>query len=292
MRRVFARRRGDVPSRRRDARRLGPHRLGPDRRPRRSDPDPADLQRDVRRGDARRARSAGCRCRRPAADATRHASRSGPTSSTRWPTRTTRSTSTGWRRRSPPPAAGDGDRRPAASLSARVRPGRRAGGAELEAAAWPDDDGWSFRLTERDGRQRTCSGPRLEPGRRPDRPTRRTDDADRAARRAGCSTGRARSAPTPTSRSRTAGSSTSGPGSTATRRSTSPGRTILPGFFDCHTHVCISNVDLWSDRPGAVLDPVLRGRRRTSARRSRSGSPRSATPAARTSGSGRRSSGG
>ena len=23
------------------------------------------------------------------------------------------------------------------------------------------------------------------------------------------------------------------------------GRTILPGLFDCHTHVCISNVDLW-----------------------------------------------
>ena len=24
------------------------------------------------------------------------------------------------------------------------------------------------------------------------------------------------------------------------------GRTILPGMFDCHTHVCISNVDLWA----------------------------------------------
>ena len=23
------------------------------------------------------------------------------------------------------------------------------------------------------------------------------------------------------------------------------GRTVLPGFFDCHTHVCISSVDLW-----------------------------------------------
>src|SRR4051794_9266253 len=29
------------------------------------------------------------------------------------------------------------------------------------------------------------------------------------------------------------------------------GRTVLPGFFDCHTHVCISNVDLW----GAVQQP-------------------------------------
>ena len=23
------------------------------------------------------------------------------------------------------------------------------------------------------------------------------------------------------------------------------GRTILPGLFDCHTHVCLSHVDLW-----------------------------------------------
>jgi len=29
------------------------------------------------------------------------------------------------------------------------------------------------------------------------------------------------------------------------------GRTILPGFFDCHTHVCFSNVDLW----GVVQEP-------------------------------------
>jgi imidazolonepropionase-like amidohydrolase len=29
------------------------------------------------------------------------------------------------------------------------------------------------------------------------------------------------------------------------------GRTILPGLFDCHTHVCISNVDLW----GVVQEP-------------------------------------
>jgi imidazolonepropionase-like amidohydrolase len=31
-------------------------------------------------------------------------------------------------------------------------------------------------------------------------------------------------------------------------------RTILPGMFDCHTHVCISNVDLW----GAVQQPFSR----------------------------------
>ena len=31
-------------------------------------------------------------------------------------------------------------------------------------------------------------------------------------------------------------------------------RTILPGMFDCHTHVCISNVDLW----GAVQRPFSR----------------------------------
>jgi imidazolonepropionase-like amidohydrolase len=31
-------------------------------------------------------------------------------------------------------------------------------------------------------------------------------------------------------------------------------RTILPGLFDCHTHVCISNVDLW----GAVQQPFSR----------------------------------
>ena len=43
----------------------------------------------------------------------------------------------------------------------------------------------------------------------------------------------------------------SGRASTATRRSTSPGRTILPGFFDCHIHVCFSNVDLW----GVVQEP-------------------------------------
>ena len=29
------------------------------------------------------------------------------------------------------------------------------------------------------------------------------------------------------------------------------GKTILPGLFDCHTHVCISNVDLW----GVVQEP-------------------------------------
>ena len=46
-----------------------------------------------------------------AADARRmrsgRASRSGRTSWTRWPTPTTRSISTGWRRRSPPPAAAE-----------------------------------------------------------------------------------------------------------------------------------------------------------------------------------------
>ena len=31
-------------------------------------------------------------------------------------------------------------------------------------------------------------------------------------------------------------------------------RTILPGLFDCHTHVCISNVDLW----GHVQQPFSR----------------------------------
>ena len=31
-------------------------------------------------------------------------------------------------------------------------------------------------------------------------------------------------------------------------------RTVLPGMFDCHTHVCISNVDLW----GAVQRPFSR----------------------------------
>ena len=29
------------------------------------------------------------------------------------------------------------------------------------------------------------------------------------------------------------------------------GKTILPGLFDCHTHVCFSNVDLW----GMVQEP-------------------------------------
>ena len=38
------------------------------------------------------------------------------------------------------------------------------------------------------------------------------------------------------------------------------------GLFDCHTHVCISNVDLWGVRPAAVLEPVLRGARRTSSK--------------------------
>jgi imidazolonepropionase-like amidohydrolase len=31
-------------------------------------------------------------------------------------------------------------------------------------------------------------------------------------------------------------------------------RTILPGLFDCHTHVCVSNVDLW----GSVQQPFSR----------------------------------
>jgi len=32
------------------------------------------------------------------------------------------------------------------------------------------------------------------------------------------------------------------------------GRTVLPGLFDCHTHVCLSNVDLW----GSVQQPFSR----------------------------------
>ena len=31
-------------------------------------------------------------------------------------------------------------------------------------------------------------------------------------------------------------------------------RTILPGLFDCHIHVCVSNVDLW----GSVQQPFSR----------------------------------
>ena len=50
-------------------------------------------------------------------------------------------------------------------------------------------------------------------------------------------------------------------------------RTILPGLFDCHAHVTISDVDLW----GAVQQPFSRQffeAAGTCRRRSRSGSPR------------------
>ena len=36
-----------------------------------------------------------------------------------------------------------------------------------------------------------------------------------------------------------------GPGLDADESVDASGRTVLPGFFDCHTHVCVSNVDLW-----------------------------------------------
>ena len=81
--------------------------------------------------------------------------------------------------------------------------------------------------------------------------SRRTDDADRAPRRAGVRRLGRGSRRRATSRSRTAGSSTSGRGLDGDQAVDVTGRTILPGFFDCHTHVCFSNVDLW----GVVQEP-------------------------------------
>ena len=62
------------------------------------------------------------------------------------------------------------------------------------------------------------------------------------------------------------------------------GRTILPGLFDCHVHVTVSDVDLWA----AVQQPFSRQfyeAGRNLGRRSGPGSRVSGTPAAPTSGS-------
>ena len=66
------------------------------------------------------------------------------------------------------------------------------------------------------------------------------------------------------------------------------GRTILPGLFDCHVHVTVSDIDLWTEvqRPFSYQ---FYEAAETSPRRSRRGSRRSATPAVPTSGSSRRS---
>ena len=53
------------------------------------------------------------------------------------------------------------------------------------------------------------------------------------------------------------------PGSTATRRSTAPAATVLPGLFDCHVHVMISGVDLLRHAADAVLATASTRRRRT-----------------------------
>ena len=62
------------------------------------------------------------------------------------------------------------------------------------------------------------------------------------------------------------------------------GATLLPGLFDCHVHIAYRYED--HDELGAmyraVLVPVLPDRRRTCGRRSRSASPRFATPEERT----------
>ena len=125
-------------------------------------------------------------------------------------------------------------------------------GTELEDAAWRADDGtWSYRLTGSDGQDLFPGDPRTR---------RRAHDEDGVQRRARVRRHGSRSRRTPTSPSRTAGSSGSAPGSTGTARSTSQGGRSCPGFFDCHVHVTISDVDLWRAVAAAVLAPVLRGR--------------------------------
>ena len=62
-----------------------------------------------------------------------------------------------------------------------------------------------------------------------------------------------------------------------------------PGFFDCHVHADISATSTCGARPSRRSRTGSSRPRATCAGRSRAGSPRSAMPAARTSGSSRRS---
>ena len=293
IRRVFARRRGEFRLRRRDAGRLGPHRLGADRRPRRPDPDPADLRRDVRRRATDRARSAASRCRRRRRTRSVAGSRSGPTSSTRWTT-SNNAVYLDWLEEAilaAPPEAAEPRRSPHGRVDYRLEYALAAeAGAELEAPPGPTTTagatGSPTRPTGAD-----LFRARLEPG-EPARTRRRIDDPDRAAGAAGCSTARAptpRAADVAIEDGRIVGVGTGLDGDEAIDVR---GRTILPGLFDCHTHVMHLERRPVGRGPAAVLAPVLRGGARTSRRRSRSGSRRSATPAAPTSGSSRRSSDG
>ena len=238
----------------RQPRGLGPHGLGHDRRPRRADPDPGDLRRGVQDPRVDRADGAGRRCRRPRPGRRRDGSPFGPTSSIRWTTSTTRSTSTGSRRRSWPPAAtGRSSTRVAPPLSPRVRGrGRRGRGPRRRRLAGA--------ATARRGRT-GCPGASgtdlfratLTTRRRP--MTRTVFKGGRLFDGTGAAPGRLATSP-----SRTAGSSGVGTGLDGDEAVDLEGRTILPGLFDCHVHVTVSDVDLWASRPAAVLAPVLRGR--------------------------------
>ena len=60
------------------------------------------------------------------------------------------------------------------------------------------------------------------------------------------------------------------------------GLAVLPGLFDCHTHVVISHIDYMRAPADPVLVPLLRGRQEPGGNPGRRASPPSATPAGRT----------
>ena len=285
-RRVWARRRGEFHDDAGALAGLGPHRLGADRRARRADPDPGRVRRGVPASLRRPARSSGSRCRRRRPARRRGRSRSGPTSSTRRPTSTTRSTSTGSRRpssRRPLRMRRGRDRRPAAPLPARVRGGRRRRhgprGRRLARRG-------RHVVLPADGHRRSGRVPgsdrfrTMEERHDPDRRA-RWPDLRRHRRRPG--RGRRRDRGRPDRR-------TSARASTATSAVDVAGRTLLPGLFDCHTHVCISDIDLLGEPSSSRSRYQFYEAQRNLPGDARgSGSRRSATPAAPTSGSSRRS---
>ena len=102
------------------------------------------------------------------------------------------------------------------------------------------------------------------PGRRPataasPRGTRRTNDADGAAPAAGCSTAPGSDPGRADVAIEDGRIVEVGTGLDGDEEVDVPGRTILPGLFDCHVHVCISNVDLWGSVQQPFSLPVLRG---------------------------------
>ena len=114
-------------------------------------------------------------------------------------------------------------------------------------------------------------GPERVPGARLEPPTEEPHDPDRPPRWPGLRRHRRRPGRAATSRSRTAGSSTSAPGSTATRRSTSPAGRSCRGCSTATSTSARSTVDPWRASPAAVLATSSTRRRGTCWRRSRIG---------------------